>query len=100
MLVLTRRPGESILIDIPDDLDPSTPVSALFADGPIEIRVISHKASTIRIGIDASNGPGYPQIGACGVADASLGVEAGMTLRDRAEFSGIPNRENPPRGGF
>ena len=53
MLVLTRRPGESILIDIPDDLDPSTPVSALFADGPIEIRVISHKASTIRIGIDA-----------------------------------------------
>ena len=56
MLVLTRRPGESILIDIPEDLDPSTPVSALFSGGPIEVRVISHKASTVRIGIDAPMG--------------------------------------------
>ena len=55
MLVLTRRPGESIVIDIPDDLDPNTPVSALFGEGPIEVRVLSHKASTIRIGIEAPN---------------------------------------------
>ena len=53
MLVLTRRPGESILIDIPEDLDPNTPVSALFAGGPIEVSVMSQKASTVRIGIDA-----------------------------------------------
>ena len=53
MLILTRRPGESIVIDIPADLDPYTSVSALFANGLIEIRVISHKASTVRIGIDA-----------------------------------------------
>ena len=53
MLVLTRRPGESILIDIPEDLDPNTPVSALFADGPLEVRILSHKASTGRIGIVA-----------------------------------------------
>ena len=46
MLVLTRRRGESILIDIPEDLDADTPVSALFANGPIEVRVMSHKAST------------------------------------------------------
>ncbi len=25
MLILTRRPGESILIDVPEDLDPTTP---------------------------------------------------------------------------
>jgi len=55
MLVLTRRPGESILIDIPEDLDPNTPVSSLFSGGPIEVRVLSHKASTIRIGIEAPN---------------------------------------------
>ena len=55
MLVLTSRPGESILIDIPEDLAPSTPVSALFENGPIEVRVLSHKASTIRIGIEAPN---------------------------------------------
>ena len=53
MLVLTRRPGESILIDIPEDLDPNTPVSSLFSGGPIEVRVLSHKASTVRIGIEA-----------------------------------------------
>ena len=54
MLVLTRRPGESILIDIPEDLDPNTPVSSLFSGDPIEVRVLSHKASTVRIGIEAS----------------------------------------------
>ena len=53
MLVLTRRPGESILIDIPEDLDPNTPVSELFANGPMEVRILSRKASTVRIGIDA-----------------------------------------------
>ena len=39
-----RRPGEPILIDIPEDLDPNTLVSAPFANGPIEDRVISRKA--------------------------------------------------------
>ena len=53
MLVLTRRPGESILIDIPEDLDPNTPVSELFANGPMEVRILSRKASSVRIGIDA-----------------------------------------------
>ena len=53
MLILTRRPGESILIDIPGDLDPNTPVSELFANGPMEVRILSQKASTVRIGIDA-----------------------------------------------
>jgi len=80
MLVLTRRPGESILIDISEDLDPSTPVSALFENGPIEVRVMSQKASTVRIGIDAPNGPGYPQIRACEIADAALEIQAGMAL--------------------
>ena len=37
----------------PEGLAPNTPVSALFADGPIEVRVMSQKASTVRIGIDA-----------------------------------------------
>jgi len=48
-------PGESIVIDIPEDLDPNTPVSSLFSGDPIEVRVLSHKASTIRIGIEAPN---------------------------------------------
>ena len=46
---------EAIVIDIPEDLDPNTPVSSLFSGDPIEVRVLSHKASTIRIGIEAPN---------------------------------------------
>ncbi len=48
-------PAESIVIDIQEDLDPNTPISELFAGGPIEVRVLSYKASTIRIGIKATN---------------------------------------------
>lgn len=31
----------------------NTPISELFSGGPIEVRVLSHKASSIQIGIEA-----------------------------------------------
>jgi len=55
MLILTRKPGTSILIDLAD-IDPSTPVGALFAGGPIEIVVTSIKEHQVRLGINANDG--------------------------------------------
>ena len=39
MLILTRRIGETLFIDLSDGVDPSTPVGDLFADGPVEVAV-------------------------------------------------------------
>ena len=37
MLVLTRRPSESLILYPSDSIDPNMTVRELFADGPIEI---------------------------------------------------------------
>ena len=53
MLVLTRRPGESIKIKPDAALDPNTPVGSLFADGPIEIIVTQVNGQQVKLGIIA-----------------------------------------------
>ena len=55
MLVLTRRTGESIFIFPSNELDPDTPVSALFKDGPIQLTLTRINGNQARLGIVASN---------------------------------------------
>lgn len=55
MLVLTRRPGESIRIITSKSLDPRTTIGELFADGPIEVHVSSVAGERVRIGIEADD---------------------------------------------
>jgi sRNA-binding carbon storage regulator CsrA len=53
MLVLTRKPGQAIQIDLMEDLDPRTPVGELFAQGPIEIIVGGIRGDQVKLGINA-----------------------------------------------
>ena len=55
MLVLSRRIGESILIYPSDELDPDTPISALFKDGPIQLTLTRVSGNQARLGIAAPN---------------------------------------------
>jgi len=56
MLILTRKPGQIIKIQPAADLSLTTPVGALFADGPIEIVVQRIQGQQVRIGIQAHEG--------------------------------------------
>ena len=53
MLFLTRKPGQSITIQPEEGMDFATPVGALFANGPIEVRVNRINRSGVNIGINA-----------------------------------------------
>lgn len=54
MLVLTRRPGEDLLLFPNEGLDPDTTVAELFAEGPVRIRFVgSHRRAQARIGVEA-----------------------------------------------
>ena len=55
MLVLTRRVGESIFIFPSAELSPDTPISTLFADGPIQLTLTRVNGNQARIGIVAPN---------------------------------------------
>ena len=52
-LVLRRRVGESILISPQDGIDPATPISEIFADGPIEITINEIIGSRVSLDISA-----------------------------------------------
>lgn len=52
MLVLTRRIGETLYIDLSDSVDPSTPVGELFAKS-MEVTVLDMNGNQVRIGVEA-----------------------------------------------
>lgn len=52
MLMLNRKPGEAVMIDLVEGVDPRTPVGELFAAGPIEI-VVQRDGQHIKVGIRA-----------------------------------------------
>jgi sRNA-binding carbon storage regulator CsrA len=56
MLVLTRRSGQSVRLAPDPALDPATPISELFRDGPIHIHVYHMEGGRIRLGIEADPG--------------------------------------------
>ncbi len=53
MLVLTRKPGQSIKIQLDETLPWKTPVGKLFVDGPIEIIVTQVNGQQVKLGIIA-----------------------------------------------
>lgn len=53
MLVLTRKPGQSITIQLSADVPWKTPVGALFADGPIEVVVNRISGNQVLLGVTA-----------------------------------------------
>ena len=53
MLILTRKPGQLLIITPHASLDLSTPVGELFRNGPIEITVVRLEGSQVRLGINA-----------------------------------------------
>ena len=53
MLILTRKPGQILKIQPAAGLPLTTPVGALFAEGPIEIVVQRVQGQQVRIGIQA-----------------------------------------------
>lgn len=55
MLILTRRPDESIVLSISEDIDPTTPISEVL-NHPIEITPLGIKGNQIKLGIHAPDG--------------------------------------------
>jgi sRNA-binding carbon storage regulator CsrA len=53
MLVLSRRPDESILIQPADGTDTRMTLAELFADGPIQITLLGGTGRRVRMGIHA-----------------------------------------------
>lgn len=53
MLIITRKAGQVIHIELAADTDPATPVGEIFADGPIEIIVAQVRGAYVRLGVSA-----------------------------------------------
>lgn len=53
MLVLTRKAGQVIYLELDPGTDPATPVGDIFAPGAIEIVVAQVRGSYVRLGITA-----------------------------------------------
>ena len=56
MLILTRKPSQSLSIHPHPTLDPGTQVEQLFAGGPIHVQVLGVQGSQVRLGVDAPAG--------------------------------------------
>lgn len=67
MLVVTRKPGQLLLIEPRAGLPKETTVGDIFADGPIQIVVGKIDRHQVRLGIDApaSLGVWRQELGAC-----------------------------------
>lgn len=53
MLVVSRRPDESILIKLADGIDGDLKVKDIFANGPIEITLLGGTGRRMKVGIAA-----------------------------------------------
>ena len=53
MLILTRKPGQVVTIDLLENLDPQTPVGELFVQGPIRIMVTAIQGGQVKLGLSA-----------------------------------------------
>ena len=56
MLILTRKPCQSLSIQPHPILDPGTPVEQLFVGGPIQVQVLGVQGAQVRLGVAASAG--------------------------------------------
>ncbi len=55
MLLLTRKPGQSIELDLAN-IDPEMSVGELLANGSIEIHVVDVEGSKVKLGIQTRPG--------------------------------------------
>ena len=53
MLILTRKPGQVLKIDLMENVDLKTPVGELFAQGSIEVMVTAVNGAQVKLGIRA-----------------------------------------------
>jgi len=53
MLVVSRRPDESILIKLADDVDGDLKIKDVFANGPIEITLLGGNGRRVKVGVSA-----------------------------------------------
>lgn len=53
MLILTRRPGESLIIEFSPEIHPSTTIGEIFGSGLIEIYLLNIHGNQASIGIAA-----------------------------------------------
>ena len=53
MLVVSRRPDESILIKLAEGVDGDLKIKDLFANGPIEIMLLGGNGRRMKVGIAA-----------------------------------------------
>jgi sRNA-binding carbon storage regulator CsrA len=53
MLVVSRRPDESILIKLADGADGTRTLNELFSNGPIEITLLGSNGKRVKVGIAA-----------------------------------------------
>ena len=56
MLILTRKPGQSLSLHPHPTLDPGTPVEQLFAEGPIQVQVLRVQGPQVHLGVAAPTG--------------------------------------------
>mgnify|MGYP001585360891 FL=1 len=56
MLILTRKPSQSLSIYPHPTLDLGTPVEQLFAGGPIHVQVLGVQGSQVRLGVAVPGG--------------------------------------------
>ena len=56
MLILTRKPSQSLSIHPHPTLDPGTPVEQLFDGGPIQVQVVGVQGVQVRLGVAAPAG--------------------------------------------
>lgn len=53
MLILTRRPGQIVRINLMEDIDPRTSIGALFGPGPIQVVVTDIRGVHVKLGFAA-----------------------------------------------
>lgn len=53
MLIITRKIGQAIRIELGPDTDPNTPIGDVFSDGVIEVIVAQVRGAQVRLGISA-----------------------------------------------
>ena len=56
MLILTRKPSQSLSIHPHPTLDPGTPVEQLFVGGSIQVQVVGVQGAQVRLGVAAPAG--------------------------------------------
>ena len=53
MLILTRKLGQSVCIDLMEHLDPRTPIGEIFSHGPIEVAITYIGGKHVKLGVTA-----------------------------------------------